>query len=172
MAEEATLLQIGVIARPHGIRGELKVHLHHEEGESLWQVESLILESAAGKRRSYVIESVRGTPKGPILALEAVQTREAAEELRGALVWVERSQLPALGEGEYYLADLIGAQVYLAEQLLGQVVQVRPDPSVDTLVLEKVGGGKAELPLLDHWIETVDVQKKRIELLSDDGLIQ
>lgn len=167
-----THLQIGVIARPHGVRGELKARLHFEGSTALWEASTLILEDAQGKAQRFEVESVRGTAKGPILALANVHSCDGAEALRGATIWVERSALPALSDGEYYLVDLVGCGVFCDGKKVGRVVSVRPDPSVDTMVLVLEDGSSAEMPIVDVWLEQVDVENKRVELRSLDGLIQ
>lgn len=172
MTSSPSLLQVGRITRPHGVRGELKVHLHFEGSESLWEVDEVIIERPSGKRQTMKVEAVRGTSKIPILVLEAVTTREGAEELRDSLVWVDRAHLAPLEPGEYYLVDLVGCDVFLAGEKLGKITQVRPDMTIDTLVIELLDGSVAEQPLLDAWVGPVDIASRRVELLSDDGLIR
>lgn len=167
-----THLQIGVITRPHGVRGELKIKLHNEESLALREAGEVVVETPDGKATRRVIESVRGNVRGLILALVGVEGREGAEALRGSKVWVERSALPPLEPGEYYLVDLVGCEVYLEEKLFATVESVRPDPSVDTLVLVLEDGTRREQPIVDAWVGAVDIDRRRIELLSTDGLIE
>ena len=167
----ATHLQIGSVTRPHGVRGELKVRLHNEGSTALWQVREVVLEGPKGVAQRYEVESVRGSEKGPILALRGVIGRDAADKLRGYSLWVERTAIEPLGEGEYYLIDLIGCEVVLGGEVFASILDVRPDPSVDTLVISRPDGTRAEVPLVDAWIGKVDMVAKRVELLSLDGVI-
>lgn len=167
-----THLQIGTIARPHGVRGEFKVRLHFEGSTALFESSHVVVVPGRGEARRYIVESVRGSNKGPILALEGIVGRDAADELRGAQVWVERAALAPLEDGEYYLVDLVGCAVFLDEAQIAVVKQVRPDPSVDTMILEMKDGSTAELPIVDAWLKSVDVEAKKVELDSLDGLIQ
>jgi 16S rRNA processing protein RimM len=169
--KSATHLKIGAITRPHGVRGELKVRLFNEDSSALWDVSHLILEGPKGDARRCDIKSVRGSAKGPILDLEGVHGRDAADALRGYTIWVERESLQPLEEGEYYLIDMIGCDVELGGTLFAKVVDVRPDPSVDTMVIERPNGGRAEVPIVHAWIGVVDVKARKIELLSEDGVI-
>jgi 16S rRNA processing protein RimM len=166
-----THLQIGVIARPHGVRGELKVHLHFEDSTALQECESVVVEPTQGKAQRYSVESLRGSAKGPILALAGVQGREAADALRGAKLWVERDAVEPLAEGEYFLVDLPGSEVEYEGEVIATVTGVRPDPSVDTMLVEMKDGTAAEIPILDIWVGDVDTDKKRVQLLSLDGII-
>lgn len=165
------LLEIGAIVRPHGLRGELKFRPHFEGSRALFEVEEVQLRSPSGQLRTVPIEAVRGTAKEPILSLVGVQDRDQAEALRGYAVLVPRTQMPALEPGEYYLVDVVGCEVFLGEARVGVVSEVRPDPSVDTLVIERPDGTRVEQPLLDTWVARVDTSARRVELSSDDGLI-
>lgn len=166
-----THLEIGVIARPHGVRGELKVRLHHEESEALFSVTQVTLAAKGRSPQPYAVESVRGSTKSPILALAGVDSRELADGLRGCSLLVERSQLAPLDEGEYYLVDLVGCQVVMSGQVIAKVSDVRPDPSVDTMILRMKDGRAAEVPIVEAWVGQVDLQQKTVELLSQDGVI-
>ncbi len=171
MNREETL-EIGVVTKPHGIRGEVKVKLHFEESDALEVASKVALRHEDGRLSWHAVEHARAVSKGALVALEGVTTCNDAETLRGAKVLVLRSELPALEEGEYYLADLVGCSVYLGDEKLGTVREVRPDPSIDTLVIEAPDGALVEQPIGDAWVGPVDVARGRIELLNDDGLIR
>jgi 16S rRNA processing protein RimM len=160
-----------VVARPHGVRGELKVHLHFEDSTALAECESVVVEPVHGKAERHTVESLRGSAKGPILALRGVIGREAADALRGAKLWVERSAVAPLAPGEYFLVDLVGCEVEFEGEIIATVTGVRPDPSVDTMVVEMKDTTAAEIPILDVWVENVDTDKKRVQLHSLDGII-
>lgn len=161
-----------MITRPHGVRGELKVKLYNEDSDALSHVSHLVVEVPRSEARKIEIGSLRGSAKGPILALVGVQGREAAEALRGAKIWVPRAALPDLGEGEYYLVDLVGCEVVLDEVTLGSVESVRPDPTVDTMIIRRPDGSKVEQPIVPVWVGRVDIGARKVELLSTDGLIE
>lgn len=167
-----THLKIGAITRPHGVRGELKVRLFNEASSALWDVTHIVIESPKGDARRCEVKSVRGSAKGPILDLEGVQGRDAADGLRGYTIWVERSALEPLAEGEYYLVDMIGCEVVLQGKPYAKVVDVRPDPSVDTMVILLQNGKQAEVPIVGAWVGGVDVRARQVQLLSEDGVIE
>jgi hypothetical protein len=54
---------------------------------------------------------------------------------------------------------------------VGQVVEIAVHPSIDCVVLRTPDGQLVEQPLSPHWVARVDVESKRIELSSTDGLI-
>ena len=164
-------LEIGRVSRPHGLAGELRVALHWAESSALQHVRRVWLRTPDGAARRYEVRSSRGANKAVLLAVEGVGDRDSAEALRGAAVLVERSELPPLEVGEYYLSDLLGAAVVAPGGEIGRVVEVRTHPSVDSIVIDSGDGRLREQPLAAVWLEEVDVAKGRIVLTSEDGLI-
>ncbi|HTM44984.1 MAG TPA: ribosome maturation factor RimM [Polyangiaceae bacterium] len=167
----ANLLEVGRILKPHGLKGEVRVQLHWVGSEALNHVSEVLLRKE-GREIQARIASVRDGGKGVLLSLNEVADRTAAEAICGASVWVDRAQLPKLKPGEYYLADLIGAQVVAPDGALGKVVDLSFYPSMDCLIIETLTGARVEQPLLPHWIGRVDVTAGRIDLSSRDGLIE
>jgi 16S rRNA processing protein RimM len=165
------LVEIGRLTRPHGIRGEVRVHLHFAGSETLAHVPSVTLVrngATLGERR---IVGARRADKAMLLLLEGISDRDAAESLRGAGVCVPRGALPPLDDGEYYLSDLVGARVVAPDGPVGEVVEVRVHPSVDSLVVRTPDGRLLEQAIAEPWIERVDAVAMIVELSSTDGLI-
>jgi 16S rRNA processing protein RimM len=166
-----TLVEIGRVTRPHGVRGEVRVQLHWVGSDTLDDVESVTL--VRGETRTvHRVESARRADKAVLMRLRGIADRDAAERLRGCGVCVAREELPALAEGEYYLCDLVGAKVVGPDDaLVGEVVEVRVHPSVDTLVVRTSDGGLLEQVIAEPWIDAVDTSAKVIRLSSTEGLI-
>jgi len=165
-------IRIGRVTRGHGVTGALEVRPDWEESRGLLAARQVVLESEAGVLRAYAVRGSRRTPKGVLLELDGVSDRDAADALRGYAVRVRRELLPQLAEGEYYLSDLIGADVDSPEGPVGRVVEVQMYPSVDAIVIEAGDGSRFEQPLLDEWLGRVDVAGRRVSLSSRDGLIE
>jgi 16S rRNA processing protein RimM len=165
-------IRIGRITRAHGVSGELEVRPDWEHSRGLLEAREVVLESASGAREVHAVQGRRQTPKGVLLALAGIVDRDAAEARRGFAVRVSRDLLPRLGDGEYYLCDLIGAKVEGPEGAFGRVVEIQMYPSVDAVVIETADGVRFEQPLLDEWVATVDAEAGRVTLTSLDGLIE
>jgi 16S rRNA processing protein RimM len=166
-------LRVGVIIRAHGLTGAVEVRLDWPDSRSLLSAREVILAREDGQLDRLAVTGARPIPKGVLLSLAGVEDRNAAEECRGRVVSVPREALPDLGAGEYYLSDLVGATVLdAAGHELGRVVEVQMYPSVDAIVIDASGGRRWEQPLLDEWIAEVDVDGRRIVLVSEDGLIE
>jgi 16S rRNA processing protein RimM len=167
-------IELGRVSRPHGLRGEIEVRLHWPESTALLEATRVVLSAPTGsvEQRVCRIRQARPTPKGVLLSLHEVADRTTAEQLRGWSVSLEREVLPPLEEGEYYLCDTVGADVFGPDgEHLGRVVDLRLYPSVDALLIALDSGGHAEQPLVDHWVSEVDVAARRVVLAATDGLL-
>lgn len=165
-AQATSWIELGVIAKPHGVRGEMRIHVYNPESTLLEELAEVFLIGEAGEEPSLVeIESTRPGPKTLLMTLAGVRSREEAEALRGFRLCVPREALPDLEEGEFYHADLIGLQAFEGDQAIGRVTDVIDYPSVACMKIERLGGF-IEVPMLDRWLVRVDVQEGRV-LLSD-----
>lgn len=166
------LIEIGRVARAHGVRGEVRVALHWEHSDSLSHVDEVVLTAKGKTLGTFEVRAARPVDRAVLLTLVGVHDRDRAEALRGALVSVARDQLPPLEDGEYYLCDLVGASVISPNGMVGEVVEVRMHPSVDTLVVRAPDGVLWEQALAEPWIVAVDAKNGRVELASADGLVE
>ena len=133
---------LAAVAGAHGIGGEVRLKLFAEGVDSLKRHQILY----AGDR-PLTLKSVRPGSAGAIARFAEIGDRAAAEALRGALLGVARDALPALEEGEYYHADLIGLPCESPDGTpLGTVVAVENFGAGDLLEVEKPDGKRALIP--------------------------
>jgi 16S rRNA processing protein RimM len=126
---------LAAVTGAHGVTGEVRLKLFGEGVNSL----SAHRQFNGG---ALTLSKARDDGKGGAIARFAeVADRTAAEALRGTVLTVPRSALPALAEGEYYHADLIGlAAVSDAGEPLGAVVAVENFGAGDILEIERTDG--------------------------------
>jgi 16S rRNA processing protein RimM len=115
----------------------------------------------AGRPRR--IERRAGTDARPIVRLEGVAGREAAEALRGRPLLVARDA-PALGDGEWWADELEGCAVVDGAVRVGVVRRMLALPSCEVLEVERSGGGELLVPLVRDAVRSVDVEGRRIDV--------
>ena len=136
---------LAAVAGAHGVKGELRLKLFSDSVESLSAHQALYV---GGALRRLLFVGDGG--KTAVAKFEGISDRSAAEALRGSLVEVDRSALPALEEGEYYHSDLIGlAAVDGDGKAIGQVVAVENYGAGDLLEIELEGGKRSLIPFRD-----------------------
>jgi 16S rRNA processing protein RimM len=162
-------IELGVVARPHGVGGELRIHVFNPESTLLEELGEVFLMGEDAEPALVEIASTRRGPKCLWMRLAGVRSREDAEALKGYVLCVPRSALPELEEGEFYHADLIGLEAFEGSEPIGKVVEVLDYPSVECLKIEREGGF-LEVPMLPQWLERVDVEGGKVHLKQLDEI--
>ncbi|KPK12077.1 MAG: hypothetical protein AMJ62_16075 [Myxococcales bacterium SG8_38] len=163
-AEAVSWIELGVVAKPHGVSGELRIHVFNPESTLLQELGDVFLLGGDDEEPALVeILSTRPGPKCLLMRLAGVDSRDDAEALRGYLLCVPREALPPLEEGEFYHADLIGLEAFEGAEPIGKVIGVIDYPSVECLKIE-VPGGFLEVPMLPEWLERVDTEEGKVHL--------
>jgi 16S rRNA processing protein RimM len=124
---EPSLLEVGRIEKPHGLRGQVIVRLLTNRVERL----EAGTELAAGER---VLRVRAASPHHDrwLVTFDDVVSREDADALRGVILRAEPIEDP----DELWVHDLIGAEVVDHGVARGRVVEVEANPASDLLVLD------------------------------------
>ena len=164
------------IARPHGVRGELRLRLFNRDSDLLLELDEVLVRLPDGEEHEVSVESARRANDAILMRLFSVDDRGRADELRGSIVCARRRDFPALEEGEFYACDVEGARVVLegvegAESEVGRVRALRTYPSTSVLVVDAADGGRPwEVPLVSEVVRTVDVSAGVVTLATLAGV--
>lgn len=170
-ATEPDLVVLGVVARPHGVKGELRVHRFNPESEFLLGLERVWLRREGEPPQLRKILASRPHKELVLLTLVGVASREEAEGLRGVEVCVPRSALPEPDEDEFYHVDLIGLRALDVDGVeIGVVSNVIRYPTVDCAELQTSSGQVLEVPLLEPYVMELDPASGRVVLAHLDDL--
>ena len=157
-------LRVGFIARPHGLKGAVKLDPLTDNVARFKGLKEGYLElhgSYAPVRLSVL--SVR--PDAVVVEIEGFETVEAAQTLRGGFLCVDRAHAAQLPEYTYFIADLIGLAVSDTEgRAYGRVTDVLSTGANDVYVID---GGKLMVPALKKVIERVDVKGGQMVFQAD-----
>jgi 16S rRNA processing protein RimM len=132
------------VGRPHGLDGSFYVDAPLDEGAVV----------TIGNQQFTVAER-KGTDAKPIIRLEGVDDRDAAESLRGESLSPTSDQRPVTSEDEWPIDDLIGCNI----EGLGKVTGVLEGLSCDVLEV-----GDELIPLVTDAVTRVDIENKVIEV--------
>jgi len=160
-------VEVGRVVAPHGPRGTLKVHATGSGRHLRRGVEPFL----AGRRRR--ISRVRQTPKGFLVDLEDVGDRSKAEDLRGKGLVLDRQELDAPEEDEFYIHDLVGlTTVGEAGQALGFVEETFETPAHEVLVVRDTDDEDAParyIPFTREHVPDVDLAARRLTIRQPEG---
>ena len=170
-------IAVAEVARPHGIRGELRLRVYSGDPTLLLRRPPIQLRrsdpqapAASPSVTPARIKSARPADKAILVELEGVSDRNGAEALRGAEVLVERSEFAPLDEGEFYACDIEGARAELVTgELVGTVTGLGTYPTCDVLLIEH-DGKRLEVPLVPQFVDSVDVDAGLVKIVTLEGL--
>lgn len=159
----ARLVALGAITKPHGIRGEVRVHRFNPGSNLLLGLEQVWLRKDG---EVSVVDVTSSRPHGELvlLTLAGVKGRDAAEALRGHEVCVPREHLPPLDDSDFYHFDMVGLRAEsVAGEHLGIISEVIQYPASDCLVLT-CDAGRREIPVAAPYVVELDIEGGRIVL--------
>jgi 16S rRNA processing protein RimM len=168
-AETEGPLSFGVVVKPHGLKGWLKVKPFRPDTTGLGEVATVVMRTANGEHRLKV-RSVREDRLGYLLLVEGCHDRNGAERWRGSEVALPREELGALEPDEFYIADLVGLRAFDPQgRELGVVASVGGTPAHDLLTLRRKQR-EVLVPLTDRFVVDLDTTGGRIVLDLPEGL--
>ncbi len=159
---------MGVVGRPHGVRGLVHVHSYTAEPADLARYAPLL--DDVGRTWSL---TWRGEGVAELRDAEGrpVADRNAAERLVNTRLSVERHRLPAPDGEEFYLADLVGLEARdAAGDRLGQVATVHDYGAGTSLEIERQAANPLIVPFTRAAVPQVDVAAGYLTVVPPDEI--
>ena len=148
-------LKIGIIVKPQGIKGEVKVQPLTDDINRFKNLKEVIIDDKTFKVQKSVIGG--GTV---FLSLSGIPDRNTAETFRGKFLRVTRENAANLPEGRYFIVDIIGCKVVTDTGVaVGEIIDVT-SARTDVFTLKCVDGRIMRFPFLNDLVENVDVANK------------
>jgi 16S rRNA processing protein RimM len=156
-------IELGRIRRPFGVKGWLHVESFTDPLEALLDYRKWTLRAAGGARATHVVAEGRAHGRELVVRLDGIEDRQAAQALVGAVIEVERSELPPTRPREYYRADLVGLAVSNREGVdLGVLEHFVDGAHGATMVIRHATTGEHWVPATPEHLWKVDLAAGRI----------
>ena len=164
-------LEVGQIVNTFGIKGEIKVTPFTNDIRRFDDLKKVYVKTRK-ESKLYNVENARYHKNMVLLKLKGINTPEEAEILRNAFLEIDREDAIPLEEGTYFIADLLGLEVYTDEgKLLGRVNDIYNTGSKDIYVIKDELGKQVLLPGIDEVIKEVDLNNGKIIVHLIPGLV-
>ncbi len=149
-------LECGRIHNTHGCHGWVKAESYCDTPEVLAGLPCVYRRVAGAYVPLRILDTGR-KQQTVLLRLEGVDDMNAAELLKGEVLYAARADIP-MDEGAYFLADLVGLPVIDAEsgKEYGKVKEINFSGPQDILVIQTSGGDRL-FPMVDAFMDHVDV---------------
>lgn len=174
----ADAIEVGRIADAWGIKGWFKVLPHSASPEALFSSKRWYLQPSERGAKTFSgtlllrVREAKDHSDTIVASAHEVDSRDAAEALKGARIFVPRSSFPTASTDEYYWVDLIGLSVVNREGLdLGVVKELLSTGPQTVLVIEYTPVQAAEadakpqermIPFVSAYVDAVDLPGRRI----------
>jgi 16S rRNA processing protein RimM len=171
----AAALLVGVVVRPHGLRGELVVDVRTDSPEERFAVGAVLTRAGADGVAEGVLTVESSRPHSGRLLVRFAETpdRSAAEALSGTRLLIDPATLPPTGDpDEFHVHQLEGLAAELADgTVVGTVREVVHGPGGELLVLDRPHQPDALVPFVRAIVPTVDLDGGRVVLTPPEGLL-
>ncbi|MFC5995267.1 ribosome maturation factor RimM [Pseudonocardia hispaniensis] len=191
-----TALLVGIVVRPHGLRGELVVEVRTDSPEERFAPGAVLIARSAGGARVDTARSAGGARMGTarsagahdfaltvessrphsgrlLVRFAEAPDRTAAEELRGVRLLIDSADLPPPGDpDEFHVHQLEGLRAELVDgTAVGTVREVVFGPGGELLVLARPDAPDASVPFVAAIVPIVDLERGRVVLDPPEGLL-
>ena len=160
-------LDSGRIVGTHGIKGEVRIEPWADSPAFLCAFRTLYLDD-----RGQTAIRVKSRPHKHITLckIEGVDTVEAAERLRGRIIYIDRDDV-SLGEGVHFVQDLIGLEVRDADtgESYGTLTDVLRTGANDVYEITR-DGKKYLAPVIDEVVREIDIEAGVVRITPMKGI--
>ena len=165
------LLQVGIIASTHGVRGEVMVYPTTDDPRRFRRLKEVVLDTGKEKM-NLEIEGVKFFKQFVILKFKGLDNINDIEKYRQKSLYVTRKNAVRLQRDEYFIADLIGLKVQDEDgKELGTVKDVIETGANDVYEVEMADGKSLLLPAIKQCILNVDVENGTMQVHVLEGLL-
>ena len=163
--------EIGQIVNTFGIKGVVKVNPFTDDISQFEEMETILVDKK-GSLLEMQIEEVKYSKNQVLLKLKGIETVNDAEKYRNCYLKLPREKARKLPKNTYFIADLIGLEVYTEEgKLLGKVDDIYNTGASDIYVIKDELGKQILLPAIKDVIKQIDLEQEKIVVHLLDGLV-
>ena len=173
------LVVVGRIGRPHGVKGAATIEVRTDEPDKRFAAGARLLTDSG---LDLTVASATWHSGRLLVTFEGFEDRSAVEQLRNALVSVDRpaDERPEDPE-EFYDSDLEGCEVVVdggdsdadpGSAAIGVVREVSHLPGQDLLVVVTPDEREVLIPFVSAFVPQIDVSAKRIVITPPEGLLE
>lgn len=168
------LYQVGSITQTHGIRGEVKVFPLTDDISRFKNMKNLLLDGGKDGYISLEVENARPQKNLVILKFKGIDNINDIEKYKGQGLYVTKENRVELKDDEYFIADLIGCEVYVdtdTDKKFGTISDVMETGANDVYEITLENGKTVLVPAIKECILNVDIEGGRVDIHLLEGLM-
>lgn len=163
--------EVGQIVNTFGIKGQLKVKPFTDDMERFEELKTVYI-CKKNEMKKVEIEDVKYNKQCVLLKVKGIEDLTQAEKYKGLFLKIDRKDAKKLPKDTYFIADILGLEVYTDEgELLGKVDDIFPTGANDVYVVKDELGKQILLPSIPEVLKEIDLEKGKVIVHLIEGLI-
>ena len=172
--ERDDCIELGYIAKAHGIQGEVKVQFDVDDLKDYRKRKQFYVAKKGNPLLPYTATKFHPIEHGQevIMRFTEITDRNVAEAHIGAQLFMPASELPVLREGRFYYFEVIGFTIEDENKgTLGTITAVLDMPAQDLIEME-YEGKQVYIPITDAFVLKADKVAKKVHTRMPEGLLE
>ena len=162
--------EVGQIVNTFGIKGQLKVKPFTDDMERFEELKT-VYKCKKNEMKKVEIEDVKYNKQCVLLKVKGIEDLTQAEKYKGLFLKIDRKDAKKLPKDTYFIADILGLEVYTDEgELLGKVDDIFPTGANDVYVVKDELGKQILLPSIPEVLKEIDLEKGKVIVHLIEGL--
>ena len=169
MTEKLTVFRIGQIVNTQGLKGEVRVYPYTDDINRFDELEYFYIDKNLNNK--YEVERVRYKGNMVIMKIKDIDSIELAEKLKTKNMYIGREQGRELEEGEFFVSDLIGLDVFTVD---GEKVGVLKDVlqhAINDVYVVSSGEKEHLIPSIEKFVPTIDLDQNKMIIDPIKGML-
>lgn len=171
-----TQLRVGRLVKAHGLKGALKLELYTDDPDGRFTPGAVftlqVPDSSPWFGKTLTVREFRWMNSHPVLFVDGVEDRSAAESLVRAILWIDQdADAPSDEDDAWFDHQLVGLDVVRDGAVIGRVVRVDHLPAQDLLIVD-TGERETLVPFVKAIVPEVDVAAGRVVVTPPAGLFE
>lgn len=163
--------EVGQIVNTFGVKGMIKVKPFTDDVQRFEELKKVYI-CKKEKLEEVEIEEVKYHKDMVLLKIKGIEDLNEAEKIKGLYLKIDRKNAKKLPKDTYFIADLLGLEVYSdKEELLGKVDDIFRTGANDVYVVKDEKGKQLLLPGIPEVIKEIDLEKEKIIVHILKGLV-
>ena len=170
MKEKLTHFRIGQIVNTQGLKGEVRVYPYVDDINRFDELENFYLDK--NFNQEFEVERVRYKGNMVIIKIKGVDSVEMAERLKTKNHYVSRENSVDLDEDEFFIADLIGLDVFtVAGEKVGTLKDVLQYSANDVYVVKGDNDKEYLIPSTLKFVPEINIEEKKMIIDPIKGML-
>ena len=116
MLADDAWVPLAEVARPHGVRGEVRLRLYNRDSDLLLDLDEVLVRFPDGEEQEVSVDGARRADDAILMKLHSVDDREPRRRAARGRRLRAPGRVPGARPGEFYACDVEGARVVVEEE--------------------------------------------------------